>query len=742
MLPPVAIHTGVVFLALATGVLAHPRRRRPREAGADAQMDRRLLIAFCGMAAALLAMASFTYRSNLGFLDAAAMVTHTQEVRVALARLAGCAARAESAQRSDLLRGGNPVGDATGSGDDECRDLPDKLRALVSDNPPEESRAERLSLLVAEADARRAEVARVREASGPDAARESLLRGEGPGGAMAIRSLVDEMDLVEQGLLQAREARQARQRSTMLASLLATLVVLTGVLAAMLRAVRRQLQESADLRWRAEDAARAKAAFLSNMSHEIRTPMTGVLGLVDLLLAEPLDVRQKGYVKALRSSGLHLLSVVNDILEFSRIEAGAVEVEQVAFSLAEVVERVRSSLHATAVERGLQLNFVVAAGLAAPVSGDPTRLTQVLLNLVSNAVKFTERGGVVVDVARDPDAQASVRFEVRDTGIGIPAETLPKLFAPFVQADSSTARRFGGSGLGLAICKRLVEAMGGTLGVRSEPGRGSCFHFALPLQAAQPPATPEGAAQAVTGPSPCRLLVAEDVAVNRDILRNVLERQGHELTFAENGAEAVQLAQGGDWDIILMDVQMPLMDGMEATRRIRMLPGPAGQVPIIGLTANVLASERQRYLAAGMVDCVDKPIDWSRLRAALARHAPQHDAAPARVPDRAGGPVDEGVLASLREALGPDEVRDLLEKGLGAYRGYCDLMEREIATPSAVAAHAHKIKGSAGTLGFAALTLAAAGIENAALAGQVRADCVGELRGLIASAQTKLSTSA
>lgn len=742
--PPVAIHAGAVLLALGAGLLAAPKRTRGNVT--EVQMDRRLLIAFSGKVAVLLAMASFTYRSNVEFLDAARMVTHTQKVRVELARLAGCVNRIESAQRLYLLMAEPESRQAYAFVSGECRTPSDKLRALVVDNPAQVSRALELSLLVARREVLLSEVVVVLETAGRDAARESLLRTEGPPVMEAIRSLVEEMDVEEQRLLEAHQAQQSRQRAAMLASLLATLVVLIGVLAKMLRAVRRQLHESASLRWLAEDAARAKAAFLANMSHEIRTPLTGVLGLVDLLVAEPLDARQKGYVKQLRSSGLHLLTVVNDILEFSRIEASAVRIEQVDFSIADVLERVRSSLHTSAVERGLQLDFEVADDLAAPVAGDPTRLTQVLLNLVSNAIKFTEVGGVVVTVSstRSPSGDVVARFEVRDTGIGIPAETLRKLFAPFVQADSSTARRFGGSGLGLAISKRLVEAMGGAIEVRSAPGRGSCFHFELTYKVAMPDTDPPATmAQPVLAPRPCRLLVAEDVPVNRNILRAFLERQGHDLTFAENGVQAVELAQAGGWDIILMDVQMPLMDGMEATRRIRMMSGPAGKVPIIGLTANVLASERQRYLATGMVDCLDKPIDWPRLQAALAQHAPPVASVSSLLLKLPGeDSVKEHVLANLRAAFGDDEARQLLQDGLQAYRGYCDAIERDIATPSAVAVHAHKIKGSAGTLGLAALTSAAAEIEAAALVGDVRANCAEVLRALVASAERAIFASA
>jgi CheY-like chemotaxis protein len=370
-----------------------------------------------------------------------------------------------------------------------------------------------------------------------------------------------------------------------------------------------------------------------------------------------------------------------------------------------MLERLRSIAHPLAADRGLQLHFALTPHSPAVVRGDPTRLTQVLLNLVSNAVKFTERGSVTVTVSQSAGAGAAAchRFEVRDTGLGIAPDVLQRLFAPFVQADSSTVRRFGGSGLGLAISKRLVEAMGGTIGASSEPGAGSVFHFEIPLEPGDPDALQRPGKADAAPLQGRRILVAEDVALNRDILRVALGRQEHQLVMAQDGAQALALVQQQPFDLVLMDVQMPVMDGVEATRRIRCLDGPVRDIPIIGLTANVMAHERARYLAAGMNACVMKPIDWEALNAAIARCAP--------VPSDttvATGLVDAGVLDALRGVLGDAQMRRLLREGMATFRGYCDGM-----AGGGMHDAAHKLKGSAGTLGLAGISAAAERVEAA-----------------------------
>src|SRR3954449_8266896 len=421
----------------------------------------------------------------------------------------------------------------------------------------------------------------------------------------------------------ASGVKEADQVSQAMVAAYTELTQREAALAASFREVAERDRQAVELRAAkeiAEQASKAKSEFLATMSHELRTPLTGALGMADLLAAEWLSDKERHLVEEIRSSGRHLLDLLSNVLDLSRIESGKLELQQTDFSIAELLEAVRSLLAPQAVERGLTLAFELDESVPPSLKGDPTRLRQVLINLVGNGLKFTSRGGVSVSVSHcpEPDGRIRLRFEVRDTGIGIPQEKLAEMFKPFVQADSSTTRRYGGSGLGLTISRRVVEAMGGTLEVESLPGVGSRFWFEVGLE----PGDAAAAERAELDPaiaSPRRILLVEDVELNRRLLQMMLSAHGHEVIFATSGAEAVELVARERFDVVLMDVHMPVMDGVEATRRIRRMDGPARKVAIIGLTANVLASEQQRYLAAGMNACLTKPIDWDQLFAALAR---------------------------------------------------------------------------------------------------------------------------
>ena len=374
----------------------------------------------------------------------------------------------------------------------------------------------------------------------------------------------------------------------------------------------------------AEAANQAKSRFLATMSHEMRTPLNGVLGMIGLLLASPLNPTQRHQAGLIRSSGQTLLTVLNDILDLSKIEAGRMDLEILPFALADTLQDVVSLLAVRAEARGLVLTLQLPDDLPAALRGDASRLRQVLFNLVGNALKFTEAGGVRVVVSHrlQDDGRIGLTIAVQDTGIGIPAEALPRLFTRFSQADSSTARRYGGTGLGLAITREIVELMGGRISVQSEPGVGSCFSVDLPLALSELPARTGGAGDPAPQPSPAdaqplRILVAEDNAVNQLLIKALLDHVGHYCDVVGNGLEALHQVQANHYDLVLMDIQMPEMDGVAATLEIRALAGPAARIPILAMTANVMSEQIRHYRSAGMDGVIAKPIHLAELSAAI-----------------------------------------------------------------------------------------------------------------------------
>lgn len=405
--------------------------------------------------------------------------------------------------------------------------------------------------------------------------------------------------------------------------LIYTVLVVVSLLSFLFLIFYRQYQQLQIKTAQAEQANEIKSQFLANMSHEIRTPINGILGLTDLCLETTLSDKQKSYLSNIKLSVRSLMTIVNDVLDFSKIESNKLQIETIGFDLFELIEHCKITVNENANEKGLEFITHIQPDCPQGVMGDPVRWQQIILNLLSNAIKFTEKGRVSLDIRAINDEKElnAIEISVSDTGIGLTDAQSKQLFKRFIQAESSTTRKYGGTGLGLAICKELIDLMGGNITVNSTKGKGTCFVVTLPCKEFELDSTPSPTEEltVLDTPSESQILLVEDNPVNQMIAMEIINSMGYTVHLAENGLQAIEKIEHDQYDLVFMDIQMPEMDGMTATRSIRKTHS-IEELPIVALTANVMSHEVEEYYAIGMNACVGKPFDIDQIKGTITQY--------------------------------------------------------------------------------------------------------------------------
>lgn len=586
---------------------------------------------------------------------------------------------------------------------------------------------------------------------------EGELLGQSPliwlgDGTLTREEILDLRQLLDEGNTYRRELQVYRKDGSQFWGAVSARAVSPGDLSqgsiwvlkdiSLQRAATLEMCEAREL---AEAAARVKAEFLANMSHEIRTPMNAIIGMTHLVMTTELDERQRDYLGKVQGSSRHLLGILDDILDFSKIEAGKLQLDTQDFSLQRLLQEATDLLQARILDKGLELNLRVSPEVPDQLHGDPLRLRQILLNYLSNAVKFTEHGRieVAVSLCETSGRDLCLEFAVSDTGIGLSATQCQQLFKSFQQADASTTRRYGGTGLGLAIAKQLAVLMGGDVAVHSVPGQGSTFSFSARLQRALQPLRAEPDAgffqvQQLGG----RVLLVEDNELNQQVATELLRAMGCQVDVAGNGQQALALLDLQPYDLVFMDMQMPVLDGLAATRQLRLRPELA-DLPVVAMTANAMREDREACQAAGMNDFISKPFEPQTLQAALQRWLggrlqAQAAAAPQAQTLRLDG-VD--VAAGLRRVLGNEALyRQLLGQFLIGQEHLLEQLENALDTGDLAAAEhlAHGCKGVSATLGADVVASAAGALEQHLRQGDSAAACQPLLLALAAALQPLL----